>query len=334
MIHIPYSILLVFVITVSCFAQPVEPAPFSIKGRVLDSSGKPVPRAVVQAYVSDMKASDGRLPVTTADDDGNFTIGVPRIGSYTMMVEKPSVGLPSTYNRFYYPADQARPAVLVEKGTQMLPIMLRLDPGAGILRAKIVDTSSKTAITNAEVRLCRLESPRYCFTSKMRSPQGMFMYRAVAEPFSLHISADGFEDRYEVFESGIRLGDVREVNVSLVRPSGRASARLAAPEVIFPTDGADLFGYPRLTRLQWSPVVGAKSYAIEVEVCQGVAKERVCGNSSPLQHPGFQPTSGLEGTSFEFNFVGRQPGRWRVWAFDSEGNPGIRTPWVTFFYQQ
>jgi hypothetical protein len=35
---------------------------------------------------------------------------------------------------------------------------------------------------------------------------------------------------------------------------------------------------------------------------------------------------------YTFDFVGAQPGRWRVWALDKNGKPGQKSPWWTFHY--
>jgi hypothetical protein len=40
----------------------------------------------------------------------------------------------------------------------------------------------------------------------------------------------------------------------------------------------------------------------------------------------------LSGTSWTFDFVGAQPGRWRVWAISSTGSPGPKSGWWTFTY--
>jgi hypothetical protein len=37
-------------------------------------------------------------------------------------------------------------------------------------------------------------------------------------------------------------------------------------------------------------------------------------------------------TEFEFNFVGAQPGRWRVAAVLANGEVGVKSEWRTFRY--
>jgi hypothetical protein len=42
--------------------------------------------------------------------------------------------------------------------------------------------------------------------------------------------------------------------------------------------------------------------------------------------------SSLTETSFEFDFIGAQPGRWRIWAIDKDGREGFKSPWRVFIY--
>jgi len=44
--------------------------------------------------------------------------------------------------------------------------------------------------------------------------------------------------------------------------------------------------------------------------------------------------SGLTDTSYTFDFVGKQPGRWQVWAIDENGIPGPKSGWWGFTYLQ
>jgi len=37
-------------------------------------------------------------------------------------------------------------------------------------------------------------------------------------------------------------------------------------------------------------------------------------------------------TSYEFRFIGAQPGRWRVWGVDKEDREGFKSAWRNFVY--
>jgi len=152
-------------------------------------------------------------------------------------------------------------------------------------------------------------------------------------PFSVDIAAHGFEDWSQVFSEGVAPGSTRTLDITLEREGVVAKEgrnRLPAPEIVFPLNGAKLYGFPRTTRIQWSPVPGANYYVIDVEGCDG--GELGCGRSFPLEGWRMPPAYGITGTNYVFDFLGNQPGRYRIWAVDAEGTPGIKTPWIVFQY--
>jgi hypothetical protein len=105
-------------------------------------------------------------------------------------------------------------------------------------------------------------------------------------------------------------------------------AGLTAPIQLSPPDGAVFNNYPRTTTLQWSPVTGAVSYTVEVDCFH------CCQNNQWCSDVGGQTriASNLTQTNYTFDFVGAQPGRWRVWAVDANGNAGPKSNWRTFRY--
>jgi hypothetical protein len=108
---------------------------------------------------------------------------------------------------------------------------------------------------------------------------------------------------------------------------------LAAPVQLSPADRIELSYYPRHTRLEWQPVEGTDSYAVEVDVCDGRDRNlRECVDPKPFSMGKNLGPVKVVGTSYEFDFVGRQPGRWRVWAIDKNGLEGFKSPWRVFFY--
>jgi TonB family protein len=95
---------------------------------------------------------------------------------------------------------------------------------------------------------------------------------------------------------------------------------LPAPVLISPVEGAVFHNFPRTTTLTWQAAPGAATYRIEVDC---------------YDPPGWDPiqrVSGVATTSFTFSFVGKQRGRWRVWAVDSHGREGEKSPWREFDY--
>jgi hypothetical protein len=96
---------------------------------------------------------------------------------------------------------------------------------------------------------------------------------------------------------------------------------LPAPAQVSPAHNSVYNHYPRKTTLRWKSVAGAKYYTAEIEYKSG-------SKWVPLKIQ-----SGLK-YDYTFNFVGAQPGRWRVWAVDSAGKKGLASGWREFTYKK
>jgi hypothetical protein len=92
------------------------------------------------------------------------------------------------------------------------------------------------------------------------------------------------------------------------------------PQLVSPAHGTVFNHFPRTTTLEWEPVHDAVSYVVEIQYCYSDQ----C-TSYPL-------VTNLVDTSYTFDFVGAQPGRWRVWAVYDGGEEGTKTNWWTFSY--
>ena len=105
-----------------------------------------------------------------------------------------------------------------------------------------------------------------------------------------------------------------------VRQAERSN--ISAPQPLSPPDGAHLDAFPRKTVLQWSAVSGAVGYLVQVQY-----HDRTSAT-------GWRPFAfrQVANPTLEFNFVGSQPGRWRVWVIDQNGSAGPSTPWISFDY--
>jgi hypothetical protein len=102
-------------------------------------------------------------------------------------------------------------------------------------------------------------------------------------------------------------------------------ALAAAPTPLSPADGSVFSIFPRTTTLTWSAVAGATSYVLEIEFCQPPDISTCPSTGSP-----YTPVT-LTGTSYTFDFVGAQPGRWRVQAVNAGGSTGF-SAWTHFIY--
>ena len=102
---------------------------------------------------------------------------------------------------------------------------------------------------------------------------------------------------------------------------------LPMPVLLTPADGTVFDTYPRNTTLTWSPVTGANKYLLEIMACSSNQP------SNCFSHPMIEQTSReTTQTTYSFNFVGAQPGKWRVIPIDTSGTMGTPSAWWTFKY--
>jgi hypothetical protein len=106
---------------------------------------------------------------------------------------------------------------------------------------------------------------------------------------------------------------------TFVRGSVTGQSGPAAPTPVSPVNGAVFDHFPRTTTLAWRALPGAVSYVVEVDYFSNGWYR-------------FKLVSNVTTTSFTFEFVGAQPGRWRVWAVDSNGQESAKTDWLEFRY--
>ncbi|MFL5695069.1 MAG: serine/threonine protein kinase [Ktedonobacteraceae bacterium] len=100
---------------------------------------------------------------------------------------------------------------------------------------------------------------------------------------------------------------------------------LTAPTQVSPPNGTVFNNYPRTTTLQWSSVTGAATYSVEIDYYDNGST--TCTGGKPLK-----TATGINGTSYTFDFNGAQPGCWRVWAVDASNQPGTKSNWSEFSY--
>ena len=105
-------------------------------------------------------------------------------------------------------------------------------------------------------------------------------------------------------------------------------AHLKAPVQIFPPNNKVFNHYPRRTLLRWKRVRGAVKYVVEVDCFHCCKSGKWCYD---VNHKAWLKKV-TNKTYLRFNFVGAQPGRWRVWAVDARGVSGYKSPWRVFRY--
>lgn len=127
-----------------------------------------------------------------------------------------------------------------------------------------------------------------------------------------------------------------------IRGTGTQIVSLNAPIQIYPAFSTVFSHFPRTLTLAWNSVTNASSYRVEIDYFE----PSVNGNSGfwhydntgiMLQYFNYiATTNGNTGQQFFYTVfgAGAQPGRWRVWAVDSNGNEGKKSPWSTFYFNQ
>ncbi len=123
------------------------------------------------------------------------------------------------------------------------------------------------------------------------------------------------------------------------RLTATAKARIAAtsealfktsvPAQLSPANGAVFDHFPRVTTLKWNAVPGAAKYRIEIDCYHCCASDSWCTDVGKQWI-----VVSVTGTEYTFQWVGAQPGRWRVSGLNSLGEEGPRTDWWVFSYTQ
>jgi hypothetical protein len=109
---------------------------------------------------------------------------------------------------------------------------------------------------------------------------------------------------------------------------GKAPQGLAAPVQLAPANGAVFNNYPRKTTLVWKPVPGAAKYAVEIDCMSCCQAGKWCTDAGTT----WKVVQNINANQYTFDFVGAQPGRWRVWAIGPNNQPGPKSPWWEFRY--
>lgn len=107
---------------------------------------------------------------------------------------------------------------------------------------------------------------------------------------------------------------------------------LPAPRLISPTNGAVFNDFPRTLTLKWEAVPDATGYVVEVDFYdpQGLPGAGLKPGWVSERDSHIYIQQSVSATSFPFDFVGAQPGRWRVWAIDMNGQEGSKSDWCVF----
>ncbi len=333
-----------FSLIVTCAAGLAQtPANNTVTGTVLDEKGQKAPRILVCAY--------GLLNVGStcgvSGQDGSFAIRLRSTGSYLLAAEKRAPDYVSPFRPFFRHPSFALPEVNVGGKEAVSDVIVRLLPKNGFLAGKVVDGSTGLPVDNARFQLCHFANLRVCHSTDAKSADGTFRIAAPHVSFIAEVDAKGYE-LWSSSDGGGPMtassGEGIERNIVLKRKPAfadramhesekREGIHLAAPFQTGPEDGTKFDIFPRSTRLEWNAVPEALSYFVEVDMCSGQQPvSKGCVNPQTWRVSSIPANTDTAVYSFEYNFVGAQPGRWRVTAIDANGIDGFKSPWRTIFY--
>jgi hypothetical protein len=319
---------------------------YVISGQVIDELGVPIVDVRMCAYPDDY-AVVRQQPCSRSKANGEFAIHTERPAAYTIYAEKIDAGY-AAERPFYQHPGSLVPRIVLSEAKRTASLTFRLPPKNGQLIGKAVDASTGRPIDNLRFLMCQAANRRACWSTSAKNAQGEFKLLAAHVPFTLQVVAEGYKTWFGTNGGGkyesIYVPSDTTVQVlfhlqrltsaadsALSEPEKQVGVNLPAPVQANPDDGVELNYYPRQTKLEWQPVPGAISYRVEIDYCDGRVRERMkCLDPQPHH----LERSDIRDTSFEFNFVGAQPGRWRVWAIDEKGQEGFKSPWRLFFYLQ
>ena len=329
------------------------PATYTISGQVQDDVGKAHCGVRVCALPADFDPNKRNTGVACAmsDERGQFTIAVKKPSRYKLVYDYSAQGFQSTFLPFFRQPSSPLPEVVVDDDNISPSITISMLPKNGVLAGKSVDTQTGLPVESMEFKLCHATIPEVCWTINAKNSSGYFSIATPQVPFTLRIKSEGFDDWLGLNgdrDTPLTVAPETKVQLEVFLKRSAASTGkavsdsekqvgfdLPAPVQLSPANDAVFDRYPRWTKLEWSPVEGAVSYKVEVDYCDGYKKNRsTCVDPQPLVMTTNPATSGIAGTTYEFRFVGAQPGRWRVWAVDKEGREGFRSPWRRFLYLQ
>ena len=323
-----------------------------IEGQVNDNVGKAVCGVRVCALAADFDSSkpNVKIPCALSDEQGKFTITVDKASKYKLVYDHSAQGHYSTFLPFFRQPSAPPPEVILDDTNDRASITMSMLPKNGLLVGKSVDSNTGLPVDSVDFMMCHAANPEVCWRISAKSANGKFTVPAPHVPFTLKVKAEGFDEwlgpNGDGKEAPISVAPETKAELAIFLKRSDASAgkavsdseksvgtHLPAPKLLSPANDAVYDHFPRLTKLKWEPVEGAVSYKLEVDFCAGGLRNRAgCFEPQPLRIKSNPSTSGIVDTSYEFNFIGSQPGRWRVWAVDAEGREGFKSPWRRFVY--
>jgi len=317
---------------------------YSIAGEVRNSEGKPAAGVIIRAANSHLPPHT-EIISTLSGKDGKFVLKMNGPGEYILVYDFREQGYMPQSIPFFRDPHAAPTQVVLTEATPTAQVDIFMTR-SGFLSGDAIDGQTRSPIERLDFKMCHADNLAICWPTSAKSATGNFSLPTPFAPFFLKISAAGFEDWFGLTGSDqntpieVPAGEKIQLHL-LMRRTAASSGKeisdlekhvgvnLPAPKQISPADDAVFDIYPRTTKLEWEAVEGAVFYAVEIDACESLRYRIPCVNPQPLRF--LKNTSTIFGTSYTFNFVGAQAGRWRVWAI-ARGHQGFKSPWRTFVY--
>lgn len=292
------------------------------------------------------------LLCATSGDEGRFRLPLTKAGRYVLFTYNTEDGYVPLANPLYMHPAAVVPVVTLSDESPSRDVTVVAGPRAGRINVTAADASTNLPVEDVKLTMCRADDPRVCWSTSGKEGGGKLSALAPLTPFSLRLTAEGYDAWHglggaDAAGAAVTVAPGQKVELSVfLRRRDDARGRvfhesekqvgvnLPAPVQLSPRPDAVFDHLPRTTRLEWEAVEGAASYTVEVDFCDGRRRRDELTCVAPQTHVlrDGPPTKGLTQTFYEFNFIGAQPGRWRVWAVDAEGREGFKSEWRTFVY--
>jgi hypothetical protein len=322
---------------------------YAISGEVRGSDGKPAAGVMISVQQGGLSPTEPRPLIRPglSDANGHFMVKVERPGKYRVAYRDEEHGYMPQFTPFFTDPNNPPTVVDLTETTPQAHVNISMSKN-GVLKGQAIDGQTQLPIENLKFVLCLTDRTVPCWTTSRKSADGKFALPTPFAPFILMVSSENYES-WGGLNGNDPTGPIsvapgtdlelkpimkrrpEAANRALSEAEKRPGINLPAPQLLSPADNQVFSIYPRATLLEWKPLEGAVSYAVEIDVCQARTRPQ-CGDPQPLFLPGNAPTRNLTTTSYQFNFVGAQPGRWRVWAVDKDGRDGFKSEWRIFVY--
>src|SRR4051812_12678632 len=265
-------------LSISAHAQEAD---FRIIGRVFDVSDRGVEKVRVCALPIDY-AQLPQMHCAFSDADGNFVIITGRPSQYRILPDKSAAGYHWQQQEFWRNPSLPRLDVTLTQRNPSASVSVPLGEKNGLLTGKLVDANTGQAIENAKFTMCHVANLRICGGTTVKNSAGAFSVDTPHVPFTLKVSADGYEDWWGPNGAGrnnsmtVAPGErvelpclLRRNQSSTYRALSEADKdplkNLPAPALVSPDDRAEFTSYPRHTRLEWEPMDHAVYYMVEID---------------------------------------------------------------------